>query len=214
MVPTHIKQLILEMYEPQGPYVDPSVYIYQAHRQEPEEEQKQQNAEEQEESAQATSQAQYDTAQVEYEPKYPTKYHNKAKYGYIQYKDEQPTVAESAAPQYGAVPERKEYVAEEQQQQQQQQQQPQQQQSAVDDGMPKELHQLLNLQAQIPYHVIANRIFYKPKSIFVPKPFTDELKGPYKYRSKVYYVKDDDVDEQNNKERTERGEQKEQQPDE
>ncbi|XP_001606920.1 putative mediator of RNA polymerase II transcription subunit 12 [Nasonia vitripennis] len=215
MVPTHIKQLILEMYEPQIPYVDPAVYIYRAHHQQQQEEEQQEQAQEksqaepQEETAQTSSQPQLGSYSSQYEqaPKYPTKYPiNKSKVGYVQYKEEQPTAAASAAPQYGAVPERREAVAEEQPQEQQYDY-PQQQRREADDGMPKEIHQLLNLQAMTPYHVIANRIFYKPKNIFVPKPLSEEVKGPYKYRSKIYFVKNDqETEEKEVKERTEREE--------
>lgn len=219
MVPTHIKQLILEMYEPQIPYVDPAVYIYRAHHQQQEEEQQQEQpqeksqAEPQEETAPASPQSQLGSYSSQYEqvPKYPTKYPiNKAKVGYVQYKEDQPTAAAaSAEPQYGAVPSRREAVPEEQPQAQEQQQyEYQPQRREADDGMPKEIHQLLNLQAMTPYHVIANRILYKPKNIFIPKPLSEEVKGPYKYRSKIYFVKNDEEAEEEKevKERTEREE--------
>lgn len=60
--------------------------------------------------------------------------------------------------------------------------------------MPTELKQLLQYQAQIPYDVTANRIQYRPKNIFVPKPLDDDVKGPYYYRSKIYYTDEDNVD--------------------
>lgn len=61
----------------------------------------------------------------------------------------------------------------------------------IDKNMPMEIQQLLQYQARLPYEVIANTISYKPKSLFVPKPFPAETKGPYRYRSKVYYVNND-----------------------
>ncbi|KZC15143.1 hypothetical protein WN55_07323 [Dufourea novaeangliae] len=60
-----------------------------------------------------------------------------------------------------------------------------------DKNMPPEIQQLLQFQAQIPYDVIANSISYKPKSLFVPKPLPPDTPGPYQYRSKVYYVNND-----------------------
>jgi len=60
--------------------------------------------------------------------------------------------------------------------------------------MPTEIKQLLQYQAQIPYDVTANRIQYTPKSVFIPKPLTDDVKGLYYYRSKVYYPNEDGVE--------------------
>lgn len=61
--------------------------------------------------------------------------------------------------------------------------------------MPEMLHRLLELQAQLPYNVIADKIVYKPKSIFIPKPFaeTDQEGGASygKYRTKIYILKDE-----------------------
>ncbi|XP_017796241.1 PREDICTED: putative uncharacterized protein DDB_G0291608 [Habropoda laboriosa] len=54
--------------------------------------------------------------------------------------------------------------------------------------MPRELQQLLQFQAQLPYDVIANSISYRPKKLFIPKLLSSDAKGPYNYRSKVYYV--------------------------
>lgn len=58
----------------------------------------------------------------------------------------------------------------------------------IDKNMPLQIQQLLQYQARLPYEVIANTITYKPKSLFVPKPIPVDGKGPYQYRSKVYYV--------------------------
>ncbi|XP_076753342.1 uncharacterized protein LOC143424870 [Xylocopa sonorina] len=56
-------------------------------------------------------------------------------------------------------------------------------------NMPREIQQLLQYQAQIPYDVIANSITYKPKTLFVPKQLpSSEAAGPYQYRAKTYYV--------------------------
>ncbi|XP_011499930.1 PREDICTED: bromodomain-containing protein DDB_G0280777-like [Ceratosolen solmsi marchali] len=280
MVPAHIKQLIHKMYEPQAPYVDPSVYIYRTFEQPQEEEAKSQVPTEEKEATRATSQIQLNNADELYEhiPKYESKYSlNKEKAAFVQYKDE-PIPAASAIPRYGSVPERSESSYENDRQQTQQHsqqyqvQQPQQYQSEQtrqyeiqqpqtyqqnqmvqrqfqqpetyqqeqsrqyqqqqsqtkqhhqqqqeperqkngESAMPKELHQLLNLQAQTPYHVIANRILYKPKTIFVPKPIPEDVKGPYKYRSKIYFVKNENSDRKD-KERSERDDKNEQQQEE
>ncbi|XP_029039312.1 putative mediator of RNA polymerase II transcription subunit 26 [Osmia bicornis bicornis] len=58
-------------------------------------------------------------------------------------------------------------------------------------NMPREIQELLQFQAELPYNVIANSISYKPKTVFVPKPLPPETKGPYSYRSKIYYVNND-----------------------
>ncbi|KOC59555.1 hypothetical protein WH47_09077 [Habropoda laboriosa] len=63
-----------------------------------------------------------------------------------------------------------------------------QQKSRRDKDMPRELQQLLQFQAQLPYDVIANSISYRPKKLFIPKLLSSDAKGPYNYRSKVYYV--------------------------
>ncbi|CAL7943895.1 unnamed protein product [Xylocopa violacea] len=56
-------------------------------------------------------------------------------------------------------------------------------------NMPREIQQLLQYQAQIPYDVIANSITYKPKTLFVPKQLpSSEAAGPYQYRAKTYYL--------------------------
>lgn len=72
---------------------------------------------------------------------------------------------------------------------------PMPQKLVVDKSMPMEIQQLLQYQARLPYEVIANSISSKPKSLFIPKPLlaaTD--KGPYHYRSKIYYVNNDDLE--------------------
>ncbi|XP_029673883.1 uncharacterized protein LOC115242020 [Formica exsecta] len=64
----------------------------------------------------------------------------------------------------------------------------------LDKNMPTEIKQLLQYQAQIPYVVTANRIQYRPKSIFIPKPLSDNEKELNYYRSKVYYTDDENID--------------------
>lgn len=211
MVPTHIKQLMLEMYEPRVPYIDPAVFTYRPHRQLEEEQQRQQEyAEKDESSAQSTSISQFDVnnahSKYEHVPKSQINYpsYNKPKVGLTQYEDDQPAYPTVATPRYGPVPNNQEYYSEEQDSAQQQDETQKQ-----DDRMPKEIYELLNLQAQLPYHVIANDIIYKPKSMFIPKPFKEDQKSPYKYRTKIYYIKNDETEEQQSKERRERDEPKE-----
>ena len=231
MVPTHIKQLIFKMYEPQGPYVDPTVYIYHTPQTHSEDQtrsaQPEQKADRRQEAVsqetenyqepgqqkisykQATEQEatyqqertaashhQQQSVQPEasryqqgnehlvsgYEEplleqkvqfaygKYPVKE------GHVEYKNQN---SESKPAQYGFVPQRAAT-------------QPQ----LAENNMPSLLQQLLNLQAQTPYYVIANRITYKPKKMFIPKPISQDDKGAYTYPSKVYYLRDDDVDQE------------------
>lgn len=59
------------------------------------------------------------------------------------------------------------------------------------DPMLRSLQQLLYLQAQTPYHVIANEIHYRPKEAFIPEAFSVDEKDPHKYQTKVYYLKDE-----------------------
>lgn len=66
----------------------------------------------------------------------------------------------------------------------------------IDKNMPIQIQQLLQYQARLPYEVIANSITYKPKSLFVPKPIPVDGKGPYQYRSKVYYVNNEQYDDE------------------
>lgn len=64
----------------------------------------------------------------------------------------------------------------------------------IDKSMPMEIQQLLQYQARLPYEVIANSITSRPKSLFIPKSLPAVTKGPYHYRSKVYYVNNDDIE--------------------
>ncbi|XP_058789153.1 uncharacterized protein LOC131663079 [Phymastichus coffea] len=212
MVPSHIKQLIHEMYEPQAPYIDPAVFIYRPHRQLEEARQRQQASSEQDKSfEQVTSLGQHDDGLSSFEhiPKFQSEFSfDKPKLELAQYADDQSGLfATTATPLYGTVPQREPFSGEEQEFSQEKQHQ-QAQTPRQNDNMPKEIHELLNLQAQIPYHVIANKIVYKPKSMFIPKAFKEDAKTPYKYRTKVYYIKNDEAEEQKSKERKEREEPK------
>lgn len=244
MVPPHIKQLIFKMYEPQGPYVDPRVYIYhtpvvsqsedqtkstQSQSQSVQPEQKadklqervsqktasqetekdQQPAQEkvddyheathqeatsyqeplqqritplyhQQQFQEEASMYQQPNAQFAYD-KYPVKE------GDIEYKNEK---SESKPAQHESAP---------------QQTAPESELSTKttqyalhtqENNMPSLLQQLLHLQAQTPYYVIANRIAYKPRNMFIPKPIYEDDNGSYAYRSKVYYLLDDPVEQE------------------
>ncbi|XP_011251608.1 adenylate cyclase, terminal-differentiation specific [Camponotus floridanus] len=178
-VPGHIRQLIDSVYQPQVPYVDPSSFLYGGGYAPP-----QQPAP----SASEIPQAAYQQPSARYQSIDPQRYNDRTeRQDRVAYKEDY-----------------------EQQQQEQQQQQQQQQQVAtspfgtlpepptpilyLDKNMPTEIKQLLQYQAQIPYDVTANRIQYTPKNIFIPKPLSDDAKGPHYYRSKVYYPSDENVD--------------------
>ncbi|KAJ8674688.1 hypothetical protein QAD02_010474 [Eretmocerus hayati] len=212
MAPPHIRQLMQHMLEPQIPYIDPSVYLYQIGQpQEPQhlhsDEQQQRSFEDfnslgggflgsssEESSVQVSAASSPQPQQPRYYgPKFPR---NKAKLGLIRYPFE-PSPAPAPAP--APIQPQSQYVSygiggsnsgsEEKES-------PNQEQKKQDD-MPQAIHELLKLQAQIPYHIIADKIVYKPKSMFVPKPFSDEDEndgGEYDkssgYRTKIYYVGD------------------------
>ncbi|XP_012215958.1 nuclear transcription factor Y subunit beta-like [Linepithema humile] len=179
-LPGHIRQLIESTYQPQAPYVDPSSFLYGASFVAPQQYEPQPSA-----------------AASDLQPS-------------LRYQSISPQRAQPRL-EYDRRLERqdrvvyKNYEQPQEQQQQQQQEAPQVLPIAVipelpipplylDKNMPSEIKQLLKYQAQIPYDVTANRIQYKPKSIFIPKPLSDDVKGPYYYRSKIYYTDDENVD--------------------
>ncbi|XP_051156005.1 myb-like protein Q isoform X2 [Leptopilina boulardi] len=246
MVPTYIKQLIFKMYEPQGPYVDPKVYIYHTpvaanvddnaksptidneknaeRRQETihnHEEiiepirkysySEQETASQQQRSptiaqelpsssSSSSSSSNQDTSKLinEYQnPILKKKTHHYGKYplkeiGHIEYKKD--NEQESKSPQYGFVPQRQTKIPDDSISSSQESIT----HTTQENIMPTLIQQLLNLQAQIPYYVIANRINYKPKKMFIPKPIAEDDKGAYTYRSKVYYMRDDDNNNEEN----------------
>lgn len=207
-VPSHIKQLIEQNYQPQPPYVDPTSFLYsssfavpqqhqqplalQQHQQQPAPQQHQQQLAP---AASEIPRAAYLQPTLRYQSIDQRKTHPRLEYSDRRVERQDKVV----------------YNQDYEQQQQQQQQEPQQTHQValpigtmpepplptlyLDRNMPTEIKQLLQYQAQIPYDVIANRIQYRPKSVFVPKPLSDDVKGPYYYRSKVYYMNDDNVDE-------------------
>ncbi|KAG7213069.1 hypothetical protein KM043_002399 [Ampulex compressa] len=185
-VPSQIKQLISQTYAPQKAYVDPSSLIYDSHYFAPQQYEQQ--------SASAIAEVAHQLA-----PEYQGEHKLQARRDYL-----------GKGEQQGAIEYREEYEQQPQQQQHQHQQQaPEHHQSQqqvllpvetplprliLDKGMPSEIQQLLQYQSRIPYDVIANRIQYKPRAFFVPKPLPEDAKGPYNYRSKVYYVNDEEVE--------------------
>lgn len=227
MVPTYIKQLIFKMYEPQGPYVDPKVYIYhtpvevsiddqtkdsQDHEKNAErrqetivsqeetsesvqkyfneqetasQQQVQQRATAQESLSDENSKLSYQNPilkKKQYYGKYPLK-----EIGHIEYKKDE---TEAKQPQYGFVPPQQTKTAQETSL-------PIHESTQQENVMPSLIQQLLNLQAQIPYYVIANRINYKPKKMFIPKPISEDEKSAYTYRSKIYYMRDGEEELEN-----------------
>lgn len=183
-VPTHIKQLIAQNYQPQAPYVDPTSFLYSSSFAAPQQYEQQ--------PASAAS----DLPRAAYlQPS--------ARYQSIDPRKPQPRLDYSDR----RVERQEDVVYKDNYEQQQQQQQHQQVALLVempepplptiylDKNMPSELKQLLQYQAQIPYDVTANRIQYTPKNVFIPKPLSDDVKGPYYYRSKVYYMDDDNIEE-------------------
>ncbi|CAL1677093.1 unnamed protein product [Lasius platythorax] len=170
-VPGHIRQLIESTYQPQAPYVDPASFLYGGGYAP---QQPAPAASEVPEAAYLQPSARYQTIDPQgYNDRIERQDRVVYKEDYEQQQQEQQQVATSPL---GTLPE------------------PPAPTLYLDKNMPTEIKQLLQYQAQIPYDVTANRIQYRPKSIFIPKPLSDDVKGPYYYRSKVYYTNDDNVD--------------------
>lgn len=173
-VPGHIKQLIEQNYQPQAPYVDPTSFLYSSSFAAPQqyEQQPTQAASELPRAAYLQPSARYQSS----EPQSSLEYSDRRveRQDQVVYKDnyEQQTVPEPPLPTI-----------------------------YLDKNMPSELRQLLQYQAQIPYDVTANRIRYTPKSLFIPKPLSDDVKGPYYYRSKVYYMDDENAESEHPQEK-------------
>ncbi|KAL2715181.1 hypothetical protein V1478_014879 [Vespula squamosa] len=195
-IPTHIKELILQTYEPQRPYVDPSSFIHQQGLSI--------------EQANSPSDISHSTRYVSPAAKYQTIEDTRTASTDSYYHDER-----TAKPQ-GRIDYKEDYDQRIQQHQSQSQQSQHSHNSqqivgitvpietmpvqpvpklVIDKNMPQEIQQLLHYQSQIPYDVIANRITYRPKTLFIPKPIPDDSKGPYYYKSKIYFMKDDNIDE-------------------
>lgn len=183
-LPGHIRQLIESTYQPQAPYVDPTSFLYGASFVAPQQYEPQPSA--------AASDL---SPSLRYQSIDPQRAQPRLEYD------------RRVERQDGVVYKENYGKPQEQQQQQQQEQAPQVAVLPIavlpelpipplylDKNMPSEIKQLLKYQAQIPYDVTANRIQYKPKSVFIPKPLSDDVKGPYYYRSKIYYTDDENVD--------------------
>ncbi|XP_017753099.1 PREDICTED: putative uncharacterized protein DDB_G0271606 [Eufriesea mexicana] len=174
--PSHAKQVILQNFKPQNAHPDQSYNSYptgiaapQQYNQQPA------NA----------GLAQYDQSLENYEQEEQQKsrreYPDRSLQGRIVYKsDYEEQQQQQQQPQLDRIPVPIERLPS-----------PIPHKLVIDKNMPMEIRQLLQYQARLPYEVIANSISYKPKSVFVPKPLPAETKGPYNYRSKVYYVNDD-----------------------
>lgn len=190
-VPSHIKQLIQSAYQPQAPYVDPTSFLYSSSFVAPQQHEQQQPASAASEvprGAYLQPSARYQSidsrrAQPRYEYSDRRVERQDRAYGdeyaQQQQQQEQQQVHQVAALPIGTMPE------------------PPMPTLYLDRNMPTEIKQLLQYQAQIPYDVTANRIQYTPKNVFIPKPLSDDVKGPYYYRSKVYYTDEDGVDDGN-----------------
>ncbi|XP_011147713.1 putative mediator of RNA polymerase II transcription subunit 26 [Harpegnathos saltator] len=202
-VPSHIKQLIEQNYQPQPPYVDPTSFFYSSTYVAPQQHEQQQPAP----AASELPRAAYLQPSARYQSIDQRRAQPRFDYSVDKRVERQDQVV------YKDNYEQQQHQLAQQQQQQLAQQQQQQQQHPLalsantvpepplptiylDRNMPSELKQLLQFQAQIPYDVTANRIQYTPKSIFIPKPLSDDVKGPYYYRSKVYYMDEVDAEEE------------------
>lgn len=174
-LPEHIRNLIYQAYIPQGPYVDPSAFIYNTNV----DAQNQQH--QQEQDNQQSTQTIQPTYQYQQSPPAPTY---------------QPTntYVENSNKLYNGPNNQQAAGVVYKDEQQQNNNQDYQGGSGYD--MPMAIRQILHFQSQIPYNVIANHILYRPKAVFVPKPLPDDVKGTQNYRSRIYYLKDDVIEEE------------------
>ncbi|XP_015437580.1 PREDICTED: mediator of RNA polymerase II transcription subunit 15-like [Dufourea novaeangliae] len=173
--PSHVKQLLFNHFKPQRPYVDPSAFLQTTNYAIP------QQVDQQPANAELSHYGQLsENYEQSEQQKIRREYSDRGLQGRIVYKDDyqQPEQQQSPEVQYVPVPIEKLPI-------------PPPSKLTFDKNMPPEIQQLLQFQAQIPYDVIANSISYKPKSLFVPKPLPPDTPGPYQYRSKVYYVNND-----------------------
>ena len=236
MIPTHIKQLIVKMYEPQVPYVDPTVYIYHTPIQSPiqdhpgsvksESVHSEQKADRRQESSahetdnyeqQSKNKATYQqnteqeaaSHQESVRQKTDEDQSNQEKgsqqnseYNNASHKSTEQSSNEKQPQESHIEYKEKNQESESKSQHESASQEatpstPTEYQNSQEYTMPSLLQQLLNLQAQIPYYVIANKIYYQPKKLFVPKPIAEDDNGLYTYRSKVYYLRNDGFDQEN-----------------
>ncbi|XP_012142008.2 uncharacterized protein LOC100883588 [Megachile rotundata] len=162
-VPSHAKQVILENYKPR-PYAEQSASHYSSNVVAP---QQLANGE----------LPQYETYEQIEQQKSRRDYADNGYRGKIVYRDEYEQQQQQYAQQVDHVNVPIENLPV-----------PPPQKLVFQKDMPKEIQQLLQFQAELPYNVIANSISNKPKTVFVPKPLPSESKGPYSYRSKIYYL--------------------------
>lgn len=166
--PARAKQVILEEFKPPSIHPDPSSYYPTSS------------------NVQDVPQyGQQPTNAVQYEQPEQQKSRRGFQVGKIVYKSDYEQQEEQVAPQ--SVVERIEVPVESLPS-------PIPQKLVIDRNMPMEIQQLLQYQARLPYEVIANSISSKPRSLFIPKPLPAETKGPYHYRSKIYYVNNDEYE--------------------
>ncbi|XP_076672076.1 uncharacterized protein LOC143371097 [Andrena cerasifolii] len=169
--PANVKQLLYENSKSQRPYVDPIGILYNP------------NYEQQFEQQSATAELpQYEKSYDQAEQQKSRRdYSSRGLQGRIVYKDEQPQQQQlSQLPQLVQVPVPVDNIP-----------MAPAPKLLLDKNMPAELQQLLVYQAQAPYDVIANGINYRPKTLFVPEQLPENGKGPYSYRSRTYYVHND-----------------------
>nr|XP_031834420.1 adenylate cyclase, terminal-differentiation specific-like [Nomia melanderi] len=168
-VPGHVKQLVLDNFKPQRPYVDHTAFLYTTNYAAP------QQHDQQSANADLASYEQPSEGYEQEQQKTRREYSDRGLQGRIVYKDNYKQ-GEDVQPQpdYLQVPIEKLPI-------------PSAPKLVFDKSMPPEIQQLLQYQTQLPYDVIANSITYKPKSVFIPKPLPADASGPYQYRSKVYY---------------------------
>ncbi|CAD1477666.1 unnamed protein product, partial [Heterotrigona itama] len=169
--PARVKQVILEEFKPPSIHPDPSSYYPSSNVQVPQYGQQP-----------AANAVQYEQPEQQ---KSRRDYADRGSQGKIVYKNDYEQQEEQVAPH--SVVERIEVPIE-------RLPSPIPQKLVIDKSMPMEIQQLLQYQARLPYEVIANSIFSKPKSLFIPRPLPAETKGPYHYRSKVYYVNNDEYE--------------------
>ncbi|XP_066594031.1 uncharacterized protein DDB_G0290301-like isoform X2 [Prorops nasuta] len=192
-VPSHIKQLLVRTYEPQKPYVDPSAFIYSNIQQQPV----------QQESSRAAHQ--FETEAPRYKESFRSESSQASRPASLRSYDN------GLSQQQSRIQYRTDFEFPNRNQQQSELRQfhrPTQVDQQVhnqlpfvpapklnlDKNMPTEIQQLLQFQAQIPYDVIANRIYYKPKTLFIPRPLSEDAKASHSYRSEVIYLNDGEID--------------------
>ncbi|XP_048513616.1 uncharacterized protein LOC105692133 [Athalia rosae] len=162
-VPNHLKQLLLQSYEPPIPHVDPDAFFHRipgyADQQVPQFSSEQSIPQQSEPMELYRSKVQSTIVKSQNQGKRKENFPTEEEEAQQQAKNESP-VSPVSLP------------------------------FIFDKSVPLQIQQLLRYQAQIPYNVIANHIIYKPKVPFVPEPIPEGEFGPYNYRSRIYYPVD------------------------